>query len=55
MLAAGERRISIVSCRACPVEIAHHDSVDLLIKRLDTRNRTVDKLTGGETPVGEGS
>jgi hypothetical protein len=31
MLTAGESGISIVSCRACPVEIAHHDSVDLLI------------------------
>jgi hypothetical protein len=52
--AARERGISIVSCRACPVEVAHNDGVDLWIKRLDTRNRVVDKLAGGDPPRGEG-
>jgi hypothetical protein len=53
-LTTRERGISIVSCRACPVEVAHNDRVDLWIKRLDARNRVVDKLAGGDLPRGEG-
>jgi len=47
-LAAHERGISIVSRGACSVAVAHNDGVDLWIKRLDTRNRVVDKLAGGD-------
>ena len=51
-LFARQRGISVVGYRARSVEIPHDDGVDLLIKRLDLRNRSVDEFAGRDLSAG---
>jgi hypothetical protein len=52
-LAFGESGVGSFGDRARPLEIAHDDSVDLPIERLDPRDRAIDQLARGNLPIGE--
>src|ERR1700730_11966248 len=52
-LSARQRGIGVLGYRARSVEIPHDDGVDLLIKRLDPRNRPVDEFAGRDLTAGE--
>jgi hypothetical protein len=46
--------VGVIGRLSRPVEIAHHNGVDLRVERLDAGDGGVEQLAGGNLPVGKG-